>query len=153
MFNALFSRGGVDGATVVDLFAGSGALGIEALSRGAARCWFVESDRSASEVIAENLDVLGFVDRAMVLRQDVDASLGQLPDDIDVVFADPPYAFDGWVPLLEAIGPRLSADGLVVVESDRSVPVPQGWEKLRERTYGGTVITFTVPSAGTGVDA
>ena len=153
VFNALFSRGGLDGATIVDLFAGSGALGIEALSRGAAHCWFVETDREASRVIVENLEVLGFADRATVLCRDVDAALEDLPEAVDVVFADPPYAFDGWVALLGAVGPRLSEEGLVVAESDRSVPVPDGWEKLRERAYGGTVITFTVPSAGTGVDA
>ena len=151
LFNALFSRGALDEARVADLFAGSGALGLEALSRGAAHCWFVEDDRAAVAVIEENLDTLGLRDRATVVRGRVETCLGELPDDLDLVLADPPYAFDDWSGLLVRVGARLAPDGLVVAESDRTVDVPPGWEKQRERTYGGTVIVFTAPTAGTGV--
>lgn len=153
VFNALFSRGGFDGTHVADLFAGSGALGLEALSRGAARCWFVESARDAVAVIDDNIDTLGFRDRAIVVQADATSAIDRLPDDLDIVFADPPYAFDGWPDLLRAVGAHLAEDGLVVVESDRSVSVPDGWEKQRERAYGGTVITFTAPAAATGAEA
>lgn len=152
VFNALFSLGAVQDARVVDLYAGSGALGIEALSRGAAHAWFVESDRSAVAVIAENLDTLGFRGSATVVPQPVESALGGLPDELDLVLVDPPYAFDGWVELLASIGPSLAVDAVVVVESDRPVDLPAGWEKMRERTYGGTVIAFVAPagpSAGT----
>ena len=151
LFNALFSRGALDDARVADLFAGSGALGLEALSRGAAHCWFVEDDRAAASVIEENLVALGLADRATLVRNRVEASIEDLPADLDLVLADPPYAFDDWVGLLDRIGGRLAPDALVVVESDRSVEVPPGWEKQRERAYGGTVIVFTAPAAGTGV--
>ncbi len=147
MFNALFSRGPVAGVTVADLFAGSGALGIEALSRGAAAAWFVESDRRAAAVIADNLATLGFADRATVLCQPVAAAVAELPTGLDIVLADPPYAFDGWEALLDRIAPHLAANGVVVAESDRPVPLPPGWENMRERTYGGTVISFAVPPA------
>ena len=153
LFNALFSRGGFDGSRVADLFAGSGALGLEAVSRGAAHCWFVESAADAVAVIEDNIDTLGFRERCTVVRADVSTGLHRLPGDLDVVFADPPYAFAGWPDLLASVGAHLAAGGVVVVESDRSPGLPEGWEKLRERSYGGTVITFTVPSAGTGVDA
>lgn len=153
MFNALFSRGVIHGARVADLYAGSGALGIEALSRGAGHCWFVERDRSAVRAIDDNLDILGFRAQATVLVGDVDSHLDGLPDDLDLVLADPPYAFETWVALLERIGRHLAADGVVAVESDRPVPVPAGWEKMRERAYGGTVIAFTAPPVAPGVDA
>ena len=157
VFNALASRGPIAGLRVADLYAGSGALGIEALSRGAADVWFVESDRRAVGVIEDNLDTLGFRDRATVLQHSVERSVGSLPDDFDIVLVDPPYSFDGWVHLLRLLAPLTDDDAVVVIESDRSVPVPDGWEKVRERSYGGTVITFAAPpddpAAATGADA
>ena len=147
VFNALLSRGPIAGTRVVDLFAGSGALGIEAISRGATDVWFVESDRDAVAVIEDNLDTLGFRDVATVLARPVQDVIDELPDEIDLVFADPPYDFDEWTDLLARLAPLTDADAVVVVESDRSVVVPDGWEKMRERTYGGTVITFTAPPA------
>lgn len=146
VFNALGSLGAVDGAVVVDLFAGSGALGIEALSRGAASAHFVESDRRAADVVEANLHDLGLADRGVVLRRPVAASLEQLPEVVDLVLADPPYAFEGWAELLASLAPRLSRDALVVAESDRSLALPEGWEKVRERTYGGTVVLFARPA-------
>ena len=142
VFNALGSLGAVDGAVVLDLFAGSGALGIEALSRGATSAHFVESDRRAAAVIEENLATLGLDDRGVVLRRAVEVALDDVPAPVDLVLADPPYAFDAWAQLLADLAPRLADDGLVVVESDRSVALPPGWEKVRERTYGGTVVLF-----------
>lgn len=145
VFNALWSLGAVEDAVVVDLFAGSGALGIEALSRGAASVHFVEADRRAASVIEQNLASLDLADRAVVLRRPVEAALDQLPVAVDLVLADPPYTFDGWADLLVALAPRLAADAVVVVESDRSPALPPGWEKVRERTYGGTVVLFARP--------
>ncbi len=145
VFNALGSLGVVDGARVADLFAGSGALGIEALSRGAASAHFVESDRRAADVIERNLADLALDDRAVVLRRPVEGAVADLPVGLDLVLADPPYAFDAWDVLLEALVPHLADDAVVVVESDRSVALPAGWEKVRERTYGGTVVLFARP--------
>lgn len=153
VFNALTSLGAVRDARAADLFAGSGALGIEALSRGVAACWFVERDRDARAVIEDNLVALGLGDRATVLAGDLPGAVAHLPDELDLVLADPPYAFDEWLALLRALEPKLSEDAVVVVESDRAVALPDGWEKQRERNYGGTVVTFTAPPAGTGADA
>jgi 16S rRNA (guanine966-N2)-methyltransferase len=160
VFNALGSLGVLHGAEVVDLFAGSGALGIEALSRGAARAHFVESDRRAADVVAANLAELGLADRGVVVRRAVEAAVDQLPEPVDLVLADPPYAFDGWAGLLDRLAPKLAADAVVVAESDRSLTLPAGWEKVRERTYGGTVVVFArrePPDPGrprpTGADA
>lgn len=150
VFNALGSLGAVEDAVVVDLFAGSGALGIEALSRGAASAHFVEADRRAAAVIEDNLVRAGLAERAVVLRRPVDAALADLPDGLDLVLADPPYAFGGWTDLLTALASRLAADAVVVAESDRSLALPEGWEKVRERTYGGTVVLFARPEPGSG---
>lgn len=142
MFNALGSLGAVVGAEVADLYAGSGALGIEALSRGADRAHFVESDRRAADVVAANLADLGLDDRGVIVRRPVEAAIDALPDALDLVLADPPYAFDGWADLLARLVPKLADDAVVVAESDRSLDLPHGWEKVRERTYGGTVVVF-----------
>ncbi len=148
VFNSLFSRGPIAGARAADLFAGSGALGIEALSRGADMVWFIESDRRAADVIDDNLATLRFVDRAVVVRGLVESSLDALPTDLDLVLVDPPYGFDDWAPLMASLAGHVVDDAVVVVESDRTVTLGAGWEKVRERTYGGTVITFAVPTGG-----
>jgi 16S rRNA (guanine966-N2)-methyltransferase len=135
-FNALGSLGVVEAATVVDLFAGSGALGIEALSRGAVRATFVDSDPKAIEVIRANLQSTRLDDRASVVRGDASRWFdGAEP--VDLALLDPPYAFDdaSWLALLG----RLRAE-VAVVESDREVPFPPGWSVLRVKRYGSTVV-------------
>lgn len=143
VFNALTSLGAVEGAVVLDLFAGSGALGIEALSRGAARAILVERDRDALDAIRTNLAATGLVERAEVVASDAWAWLRR-PDRVrpDVAFLDPPYAFDAWPTLLEA----LDAD-LLVMECDRPVVPGDRWAIVRERVYGGTVVQFAEPAA------
>ena len=135
IFNSLGSAGVLDGALVADLFAGSGAIGIEALSRGAERCVFVERDRAALRALDDNLDTLELRERSKVLSSDALSVASIL--DADIVFADPPYDFDDWDELLG----RLSAD-LVVAESGRPIAAPEGWESTREKKYGRTRVTF-----------
>ena len=135
VFNALASLDAVIGATVVDLYAGSGALGIEALSRGAEHCTFVERDHIAVRAIDENLAVLGLRGRSRVLVADGIAAAARLAGDL--AFADPPYGFDDWPRLLRAVQPDL-----VVAEADAAVPAPLGWEQGRVKRYGRTWVTF-----------
>ena len=137
IFNSLVSHVDLDGATVLDLFAGTGALGIEALSRGADHATFVEQGRHALFAIRDNLDATGFADRATVLP--VDATKAALPV-VDVAFADPPYAFTAWDALLT----RIDAD-LAVLESDREIEPPERWRVLKTKRYGTTVVTLTSP--------
>jgi len=139
VFNSLNSMGETSGAVVVDLFAGTGALGIEALSRGAERCIFVELDRDALAVLRRNVDSLGLSDRAQVVAGD--ASAATIPADATLVMADPPYGFDRWQALLERIA-RSAPRALVVAESPTEVQPPEGWETVRSRRYGRTVTTF-----------
>ena len=91
LFNILAPR--IEGAVFVDAYAGTGAVGIEALSRGAARCVFVESGRRAVEAIRENLHALGIEERASVVAGKVAAALGRM--EADIVFLDPPYEMEG----------------------------------------------------------
>ena len=135
IFNSLGSAGVLEGAIVADLFAGSGAIGIEALSRGAERCIFVERDRAALRALHENLDALDLAGRAKVLSADALSVAATI--DADIVFADPPYDFDSWPELLG----RVRAD-LVIAESGSSVDAPAGWTATRDKKYGRTRVTF-----------
>lgn len=136
VFNSLQSQGVIEGAAVADLFAGSGAMGIEALSRGAAHCTFVERERSALTALRSNIAALGIADRCTVVATDVLAWVPAMRG-IDIVFADPPYSFEAWPTLLAAI----HGCDLVVAEADTAVEPPAGWEQVRARRYGRTWVT------------
>jgi len=137
VFNALGSLDVVDGARVLDLFAGTGAMGIEALSRGAAHCTFVESDRKALEVLRTNLRTLGLEQRSTVVSGDATSQMVS-SHAASLVIADPPYGFDAWPTVVRNVSP----DAFVVIESGSSIMVPDGWESRREKRYGRTVVTF-----------
>lgn len=137
VFNALGSLDLLRDATVADLFAGSGGLGIEALSRGAAHVTFVERDRGALRVLRDNLRALDLDRRSKVVPGDALVMVGGL--DVDLVLADPPYGFDKWPELLAAT----RAD-FVVAEAGtslESLDVP-GWDVTRAKRYGRTWVTF-----------
>ena len=135
LFNSLTSMGVLEGAVVADLYAGSGAIGIEALSRGAHRCIFVERDRSALVALRQNITKLGIGDRCTVTASDVMAWVPAMRN-VDIAFIDPPYAFDAWPALLAVVDVEL-----VVAEADDPVDTPDGWEQLRSRRYGRTWVT------------
>jgi 16S rRNA (guanine966-N2)-methyltransferase len=135
-FNALVSLDVVDGATVLDLFAGSGALGIEALSRGASHATFVDRSRESVEAVDLNLARTGLAARATVIQGAAATAMGRWTDTpFDLALLDPPYDHAGWAALLADVPARV-----VVIESDRPVDLPERLRLLRERTYGGTVV-------------
>lgn len=164
----LTSLGAVEGAQVVDLFAGTGAMGIEALSRRAAGVIFVERDHRAAQAIRVNLAAAGFGGRrqtqggtatAQVVRADVVAWLGGRTageghageghadeghaDEgkvTDLALCDPPYRFSAWDHLLAVMRTGL-APALAVLEAAQPVQPQDGWGVLRVRRYGGTVVT------------
>lgn len=146
--NALGSMGALVGARVLDLFAGSGALGIEALSRGAASADFVELDRTTRAVIEANLALLddGAPTR-IVAGTAADHLASCAAASYDLVFADPPYAFGDWTGLFDQLGTVVAPGGVVVAESDRSIDPPDGWEIFRAKRYGSTVVHINVRSA------
>jgi 16S rRNA (guanine(966)-N(2))-methyltransferase RsmD len=148
LFDALGQR--MDGLSVLDLYAGTGALGLEALSRGAARATLVESDARACGVIFHNLAALRYEDRCRVLREELPAALARLRGDkYDLVFSDPPYALRAAASTLEALreSDLLAPAARVVLEMDRREPAPSAAAPLRlsdERRYGDTrVLVFS----------
>ena len=136
IFNALTSLDVIVDAAVLDLFAGSGALGIEALSRGAKHCTFIERDREALASLQDNIKKLGLTDRATVIRADVLLTATKVSG-IDLVMADPPYEFKNWQGLLANI-----TAPLVVAESNREITGLNGWESVRSKRYGRTHVTY-----------
>ncbi|MHB8241453.1 MAG: 16S rRNA (guanine(966)-N(2))-methyltransferase RsmD [Solirubrobacteraceae bacterium] len=146
---ALFSMlGSVEGEMVLDLFAGTGALGIEALSRGARGAVFVERERAAVAVLEANLHELGIdPDVAEVRRLDALAALRSArgrEETYDLLFIDPPYARARELgPELSAMLPEILGPGArIVVESDRRAPLELGVEVERQKRYGDTSITI-----------
>ncbi|MGZ0152559.1 16S rRNA (guanine(966)-N(2))-methyltransferase RsmD [Kribbella sp. WER1] len=144
---ALFSSleaefGNFDGLAVLDLYAGSGAIGLEALSRGAARAVLVESDRRAADVIAANIQVVGLPGATLLIRPVEKVTAGDAPAVFDLVFADPPYKLET-AELQDvltglAAGGWLADDAVVVVERGKREPWewPDGFAALRDRKYG-----------------
>ena len=140
---ALFSMlGDVTGARVLDLYAGSGALGIEAISRGAASAVFVERNARAAAAIQANLDAVGT--EAEVSRQDALAFARRDRRSYDLVFCDPPYDSGPRIAaqLAESLPALLSTDARIVTESDKRNPLELPFPLLRERTYGDTRIAI-----------
>jgi len=140
---ALFSMlGDLSGARVLDLYAGTGALGIEALSRGAASALFVERDPRAAAAIEENLRSLGLDDP--VHRQDALRFLTRGEGTFDLVFCDPPYDSVPRItgPLAERLPALLARGARIVTESDKRSPFELPFPLLAERTYGDTRIAI-----------
>ena len=147
VFSSLESMGALDGASVVDLFAGTGALGIEALSRGASRAVFVDIDAVALAAVQSNLESTGMTERGHVVRSDVVRFLERRDAGFDLAFADPPYEFQAWEDVLARLGARVA-----VLESDRDLDLGGRWSSSRWRTvkqkrYGDTVVTVVVQRA------
>lgn len=137
----------VEGRRVLDLFGGTGQLGIEALSRGAGRCVFVDSSRQAAAVIRDNVALTGFSDRARVVQGDAISFLGSCREKFGLAFLDPPYAAD----LLEKALFRIAEidimaeNGIIVCESaaEKALPtLPAPYEKGREYRYGKIKLTL-----------
>lgn len=140
LFNMLMPY--LSGAVFVDLFSGSGGIGIEALSRGASKAYFVENNQKAVLCIMDNIEHTHFVDKAVVLKQDVFAALrGGIRDNADVIFLDPPYNHGYEKHVLELLqeADYVTADTLIVVETSLETEfhyaVGIGFEVIKEKRY------------------
>ncbi len=134
MFSAINFE--IEGRRVLDLFAGSGQMGIEALSRGAASCLFVDRSRDAAAVIQRNLRAAGLSDRGTVVCSEWLSALERQQGLFDLVFLDPPYAAGLLLPCLEALADRVSPGATVLCESDRDTDLPECVGPLHlHRTY------------------
>ncbi len=148
LFNILASE--IEGKVVLDLFAGTGNLGIEALSRGAKRVIFVEKGRQALRLIQTNLNQFGLEDRSEILPKDVNRAIGilkQRGECFDLILMDPPYEKG----LIQRTLMKLNShqiyhrDSILVIEHDRREPLPHildGWNLIRQQKIGDTLLSF-----------
>ena len=133
LFNWLGQR--LDGLACLDLFAGSGALGFEALSRGASRAVMVESDRDVARALRENAKALE-TDAAVVVQGDSLSYLADAKDRFDIAFVDAPYASDLAMRAMARLAPRLNPGARVYVESAEPLALEAPWQALREDRAG-----------------
>ena len=139
LFNMI--QGKVPEARVLDLFGGSGALGLEALSRGAAFAVIADRDREACRVERENVEALGFADRTRLMRGEWERTLAMLTEEgdrFDLIFLDPPYAMTDLRPVTEMLRPLRAEGAWIVVEhqAKSEVRVSEDLRAVRERTWG-----------------
>ena len=137
----------IEGRNTLDLFAGTGQLGIEALSRGAARCTFVDARREAAALVRENLAHCGLADRARVVQGDALAFLTGCREKFGLVFLDPPYASGLLEQSLELLAEIdiVAGNGIIVCESGAEASLPElsaPYEKGREYRYGKIKLTL-----------
>lgn len=140
----------IEDSKVLDLFSGTGNLGIEAVSRGASYAHLIEKNRKCHDIIMENINKTKLRDRIKLVIIDVYLSLknfGKSGEQFDLIFMDPPYLKDFIVPCLEEINglDLLNIDGIIVVEHDIKDTVPDSVgkiEKFKEKKYGTTMVSF-----------
>jgi len=152
LFSIIASK--VDGASFLELFAGTGAVGIEALSRGADRSVFVDSSAKAARLVRENLDSLGYRENASVVSKDVLQFMRKTAAELgpfDIVFVDPPYHEEVGPKALDILGDEeydcLSPGALVVYEHFKKRPAPDSVGRLAKKkdyTYGDTVLSVYI---------
>lgn len=148
LFNVLMHRHELEGARVLDLFAGTGALGLEALSRGAAHATFVDDGRLASQLIRKNIDLTDSRAQTDLIRRDAARLAPCTGEPYDLVFLDPPYG--------KALGQRaittaneggwIARNALIVWEENAPMPAPAGFDLIDSRKYGDTHITLILAS-------
>lgn len=151
---ALFSilAGRVPGGRFLDLFAGTGANGLEAWSRGAARVVLVDNSTASMSIIRENVRTMGMTGDLRCIQADLPRDLARVDGHFDIIFADPPYRYEDYAPLLAGIGASdlLDAEGILCLEHNRKREVPPAVEGLaleRQKTYGDTTLSFYGPPA------
>lgn len=151
IFSLVESRLDLGGARVLDLFAGTGALGLEALSRGAAHATFVEQHAAAFAALRANAHRLGADARCTLLR--TDALRLTLADPFDLILADPPYDLPALPTLPDRLLPRLAPEGLLVVEHDARTDFGDHPALLTARRYGETHVSLLRAASGEGQQA
>ena len=143
LFNILGTK--VYDAKVLDLFAGSGSLGLESLSRGATSCVFVDSSKEAINIVKENVKVCRQEENSRFINKDYIEAINLLNDKFDIIFVDPPYSKGIELLVLEKARDILAKDGILIVETDQGDMPPDetnGLLKYDSRKYGRTIISF-----------
>lgn len=137
----------IEDFTALDLFAGTGALGLEALSRGASRVYFSDSSRESMKIIRENIKLCRSEESSVLLAGDYSSNINKINDKIDIIFIDPPYAGELYMPALRAIRASgiLKKGGCIVLEHTDKEDLPEeleGFVKIKHRRYGQTGVTI-----------
>ncbi|HJR59488.1 MAG TPA: 16S rRNA (guanine(966)-N(2))-methyltransferase RsmD [Vicinamibacterales bacterium] len=148
LFNVLAPR--IEGVRFLDAFAGTGAVGIEALSRGASHVTFVEQDPRAQRLIEANLARCGVSDRHAIIRAGFAAAAGRLPGPFQILFLDPPYGAAELVHALETAAPLVAGGAVLIVEHAKRDPAPEvvaGLVRTRALVQGDSALTFFQRSA------
>ncbi len=132
----------VPGSVFVDMFSGSGAIGIESLSRGASKCYFVDNDRKAVEIIRKNIASCGFSKESIVLNCSYDRASVRM-ERADIVYMDPPYRSGVYQDCLEKLcsGGVIDTDTLVIAEHDGSLEL-SGFREIKNKKYGNTFVSY-----------
>ena len=147
LFSILMPR--IDGARFLDLFAGTGAIGFEAASRGAERVVSVEGHRETADAIREAAEDFGIAQKVTVVSAPVDRALYRIEGPFDIVYADPPYADDVPLKMFEQLLERklLAPDAYVIYEHSARTILPQipGYRSVREEVYGDVALAFFTP--------
>ena len=138
-----------EGGRVLDLYAGSGGLSIEAVSRGMSSAVLVERDRKAQSIVAENIQMTKEVEKFQLLKMDAERALEQVSGEFDLIFLDPPYAKEQIVADIEKMAEKelFSGDVMVVCETDKAVELPEEIACLgiwKEKIYGISKVTVYV---------
>jgi 16S rRNA (guanine966-N2)-methyltransferase len=147
IFNLLMYE--IEDSYFVDLFAGTGGVGLEALSRGAGKCLFCDSDRASAAIIKRNVAACRAEDRSRIVSGDFMKALRSVREKVDIFFIDPPYATDLCARALEAIDSLdlLASNGIIIAEHDRRDSLPErvgGLVLYRDKKYGRVVLSFYV---------
>ncbi len=147
LFNILVPR--ITNARFLDLFCGSGANGIEALSRGACHCTFVDNNTAALNLTRRNLELCKLSSAALILHATVPDGLPPQPNPFDIIFADPPYAFKEYSLLLQRLSENgyISDESMVILETSTKAEIPDECISFRlqqQRRYGDTMLSFFV---------
>jgi len=137
----LESRGGLGDLVVADLYCGSGAMGIEALSRGASKVYFVDTDPACLAAAKMNFEPLQLSGEAVFVRANL--PVWSPPHDLDLLLADPPYGPLDLASVLHGVVARR-----VIIENDRHMDAPEGWNVTKTKRYGTTLVTMLEPSKG-----
>jgi 16S rRNA (guanine966-N2)-methyltransferase len=152
LFSIIASRRDLAGARILDICAGTGSLGIEALSRGAASCCFIEQDRPVLGILEKNLVKTGLAGRGVCLALDAITGLNRLSrqgNTFDIVFLDPPYSSNLYATVPKALSslPLLSGEALLVAECSVRIPLAERYDmfvRIDRRVYGDTALEFFV---------
>ena len=146
---AIFSiiMASLDDAVCLDLFSGTGNLGLEALSRGASKCYFSDNSRASIKLIGQNIDKCNATEYSVVLAGDYTKNLARINEKLDIIFLDPPYEdglYDNCFKLIDEYD-LLNEDGIIVAEHNSSEEMPDelyGFTKVKERKYGTIIISI-----------